>query len=143
RSPELLTGADLELPEMIDVWALGATVYNSIKGRFPLVGEREVIPRVSLPIDREKFEKILKARVENEWNKWVTFDDIPDSIANILKPMLARDPTQRLPAREVSARSQADLAAFIRQDSVRGAAAARYSPVEELHQLQQYLNSVP
>jgi len=141
RAPELLMGNTLEEPEKVDVWALGATVYNSIKGRFPLIPESEKIPRISTPEQRSQFEQVLKARVENEWDKWVNFEDIPDSIGSILKRMLEKDPSIRISAKEVIEHAKGDLYAFIRSVSVYGEASARFSPVEELSQINQYLNS--
>jgi len=141
RAPELLEAGTLKDPEKVDIWALGATVFNSIKGRFPLIGESEKIPRISTPEPRSEFEQVLKARVQNEWDKWVNFDDIPDSIGMILKRMLERDPAKRITAKEVIEIAKNELSAFIRSDSVDGEALARFSPVEELEQIQQYFNS--
>lgn len=144
RAPELLLDATPPPdPPKVDVWALGATVYNSIKGRFPLIADEEKIPRISNPDKRAEFEAVLRLRVSEKWNEWLDFSDIPQPLQSLLQRMLERDPAKRISAKEVTEVAKADLFAFIRSEGVRGEAATRFSPSEELKQLDQYLHSLP
>jgi serine/threonine protein kinase len=144
RAPELLVDkSSPREPAKVDVWALGATVYNSIKQRFPLIRADEKIPRISKPAERAKFEQILQARVSQDWDQWLDFSDIPEAIGALLRRMLEKDPERRITAREITEMAKADLSAFIRTEGVRGEAATRFSPSEELLQIDQYLHSLP
>ena len=143
RAPELLLdNSSPRDPMKVDVWALGATVYNSIKKRFPLIAGDQRIPRISTPVERGEFEQMLRLRVTEEWDHWVDFRDIPDSIGVLLRKMLERDPNKRISAKEVTDEAKVELSAFIRSEGVRGEAATRFSPSEELQQVDQYLHSL-
>jgi len=141
RAPELLENQIPSDPGKIDVWALGATLFNALKGRFPLIAEDETVPRISKPDKRTEFEEILLRRVRDEWAKWVQFQEVPESMGSILKQMLERDPAKRVSAKDVLDIARQELSAFIRSDSVRGEAIARFSPIEELSQIRQYLEA--
>ena len=142
RAPELLKNSTPAEPEKVDVWALGATVYNSIAGRFPLVSSTEIIPRISQPKERAAFERILADRADKEWDKWLDFSEIPDPINGILQKMLSRDPNDRLTSKQLLELAKKELSAFVRSNSVRGDASARFSPIEELNQLSQYVRTL-
>lgn len=143
RAPELLAGLPSDTPEKIDVWALGATVYNAIQERFPLIEKEENVPRISSPEQRSFFEAKLRTRVENEWEKYLDFENIPKSVASILKKMLDKNPHTRATAKQVVDYVQQELAAFVCEDSVKGAATGKFTLADELDQLKQYLKETP
>jgi serine/threonine protein kinase len=143
RAPELLDSHAYEEPEKADVWALGATVYNAVLGRFPLISVKESreIPRVSSPEERKDFESMVMRRVRSEWSQWVTFDGIPSPLREILVQMLDRDVGARLSASDLVRRAEAELSAFLRLSSVNANHSGRFSPAEELDQIRRYMSA--
>jgi serine/threonine protein kinase len=136
RSPELLE-ADryMEYPEKVDVWALGATIYNTMVGRFPLFDEGESPPRVSSPAERMEAEKYLLKRVQEEWDARVDLSVIPDPLRKLLERTLTKDPKDRISAAEIVSIASTELAAFLRSTQRIG----KFSPIEELQQYMKYL----
>jgi serine/threonine protein kinase len=134
RAPEILVG---EKPHTLaaDIWSLGATVYNSMVGRFPLFKTGEVPPRVSNAEKRESFEVDLARRVRDEWATLVDLTCVPDPLRDPLSKALERDPDKRLEAAALVKLVQRELAAFVRVPI----GARRFSPSEELQQLSAYL----
>ena len=140
RAPELLLENAYIQPTAVDIWALGATVYNSYAGRFPLIDIGEIVPRITHPAERELFERTLRRRVEKEWDRWLDFAPIPEPLRPILSGMLARFATERLTASQVITRATSDLSAFLR-GHMNGARGQRFSPLEELEQLAAFLDA--
>ena len=136
RAPELLAqGAKHSYAS--DVWALGATVYNTVVGRFPLFGKGESAPRISKPEDRALFEAKLAQRVDKEWDARVKFDVVHQPLRPILQRMLARSPADRPHTSEIVKWCENELAAVLRKSEGQN----RFSPAEELSQLFQHLPS--
>ena len=75
--PELFLTDRYAMPTMVDIWALGATVFNAVVGRFPLFDKDEKPPRISHPTERSSFEEELKRRVEHEWDRRVNCLQFP------------------------------------------------------------------
>ena len=134
RAPELFIQERYTIPEKVDIWALGATVYNALTGRFPLYEKGEVPPRVSHPEERMQFESLLKERVSSEYDKRVTFDEVPDALKRILKSCLEFDPEKRIKAVDLIDSAKTELAAFIRSDEN-----VRLSPIDIIDQLEKFL----
>jgi serine/threonine protein kinase len=135
RAPELLLQDRYECPTRADVWALGATVFNAVTGRFPLFDKDEAPPRVSRPDDRGDFEDELRRRVRGEWSRRVTVDSVPDPVRSVLEGMLEKDPTQRWSCAHALDVAKRELAGFLRNPSdVR-----LVSPLDELQQLVHHL----
>ncbi|MGR3173747.1 MAG: protein kinase domain-containing protein [Candidatus Scalindua sp.] len=134
-APELLSTDSYPHPHKVDVWALGATVYNSLVGRFPLFDFDETPPRVSSPEERTDFEKILLYRVENEWEKRVDLNLVDNSIRRLLGMMLEKDPVKRCTTEALMEDAECSLAAFLRKPTQVG----RFSPLDELKQLEAFL----
>jgi serine/threonine protein kinase len=136
RPPELITASGVvENPLKLDVWSLGATVFNSIEGRFPLFDKDETPPRVSTLDERKKFELILQKRIEEKWDDYLNFENIPDQLKNILENMLKRDPKERLDVAQLLKKMQEELSAFLRKtDGIE-----HFSSVEKISQLDLYL----
>ena len=122
-------------PLKIDVWALGATVFNAFQGRFPLIEKNEDVPRISTQQEREKFEKILADRVNNEWEKYVNINEIPEPLKDVLSIALDKDPATRCTAEKLLEKAQKHLSAFLRHSSD----IDRFSPMEELEMLSKLL----
>jgi serine/threonine protein kinase len=118
-----------------DIWALGATVFHSFTGRFPLFPHGEKIPRVSNQIERTEYVVTLEQRVATEWNKWLDFAEIPEPLKSVLEKMLALEPTARPTASDLLKDAETELAAFLRSHH----GPSRFSPGEELDQLLKYL----
>jgi serine/threonine protein kinase len=135
RAPELLLQDRYNCPTLVDVWALGATVFNAMTGRFPLFDDEEMPPRVSDPTGRELFEKELRRRVQDEWSQRVVLDKVPDPIRALLGGMLEKDPSKRWTCAQTLEMAKPALAGFLRnQSEVRA-----ISPLEELEQLVRHL----
>lgn len=136
RAPELLTSGQYVEPYKVDVWALGATVYNALIGTFPLFRPGETIPRVSNPAERAAKEAALALRVSQEWNSYVQLGHVPDPMRDLLGLMLCRDPNSRISSAELVERARTELSAFLRSPA---SGAGRFSPVDELSQLSKHL----
>ena len=135
RAPELFETDSYPHPTKVDVWALGATVFNSVVGRFPFFDRDESPPRVSTPEEREQFELQLRKRVENEWQQRVDLSSIPNPLRDLLRHTLERNPERRYSAEQVCAEAERNLSAYLRQ----GPAEGRFSPLQELEQLDRHL----
>lgn len=135
RAPELLKNDSYPYPHKVDIWALGATVFNASVGRFPLFDFDESPPRISSPDDRNKYEEMLSYRVEHEWDKRVDLSLVPDPIRKLLSVALEKDPSRRCSAMDLIKDAEKQLSAFLRKYSHNG----RFSPLDELHQLTNYL----
>lgn len=138
RAPELLerdsyTGD----PYKTDVWALGATVFNALVGRYPLFNKDEPTPRVWDQPARDNFEDELARRAREEWHARVDLELVHPSLRPLLTSAMALDPSQRCTARELRERAEHELAAFLRMGY--GEGGFRFAPVEELRQLSAYL----
>lgn len=134
RAPELLQKSYVDATKA-DVWAIGATVFNTLEGRFPLTEAGEAVPRVSHPADRSLFEGELVRRVQDEWDKRVTFRVTTDPLRRLLEQALQRNPDQRPSAMDLKKQAEHELSAFIRVNSK----TTRFSPIDELDQFRTYL----
>jgi serine/threonine protein kinase len=131
RAPELLAGHCHSYAS--DLWALGATVFNAIVGRFPLFeSNTERAPRVSTPEPRREFEQLLLGRVRDAWNGFVTRplnEKVQDSeLVPILRSILAQDPASRPPVADALKAVEDKLGPFLLTHSERrgrGALSAR------------------
>jgi serine/threonine protein kinase len=142
RAPELLGSdaysANPEVVKKVDIWALGATVFNAVAGRFPLLEPGEYVPRLDEADLRRAFEQTLRDRAATEWDRRVDLSSIFEPLRSVLLPALHRDPTARPTAKELMELTERELAAYLRDN---GAASdkGRFSPVEELEQYRDHL----
>jgi len=134
RAPEVLLG-ERNHSYSSDIWALGATVYNAVAGRFPLFSPGEAPPRVSTPAEREAFEGVLRGRVRQEWSSRVDPCVVPEPLRPLLQATLDRDPDNRTTAADLVKEAEEELAGFLRASE----GPSRFSPEEELEQLVAYL----
>lgn len=137
RAPELITTNVYKFPTAADVWALGATVYNTIEGRFPLFEQNEKPPRISTPEDRVTFEAKLAERINTRWEQFVDFSHIPDPMKKILQKALDPNPEKRCKAKQLVDMVEKELSGFLRRSAHDG----RFSAMEEVDQLLRYLPS--
>jgi serine/threonine protein kinase len=135
RAPELLTGEGYVDPKKVDIWALGATVFNAIQERYPLFERGEQPPRISSPEQRQNFEKVLADRVRTRWNELVDLKDVSEPLKSVLMMALEPDPSKRCSASQLLKKAEADLSVFLRRPS----SAGPFSPLDELQQLRDYL----
>jgi serine/threonine protein kinase len=136
RAPELLlTGAYTSDPQKVDIWAIGATLFNFLVGRYPLIDREEKIPRLSKPEERKVFEAELERRVAEEWSRRVVFDKVHELMKPVLQPCLERDPDKRPTAMELKESVHTHLSVFLRTDLGSGG----FAPIDELKQLSTYL----
>lgn len=134
RAPELLMDEEPH-SALSDVWALGATVFNALTGRFPLFDENEKPPRISKPSRRVDFEEILRNRIQYEWERRIDLSSIPETIRPLLERALERNPRSRVNAHDLVQQAEHDLAAMLR---FRGEF-SNISLSEEIDQLNKYL----
>lgn len=137
RAVELLGSKGYIDPPKVDIWALGATVFNSLVGRFPLVAVDEAIPRISSPVERRKFEREVAKRASKAWDHWVKLDSIADPLRQIIEKMLTLDVGNRIDAANLVKLAEKELSAFIPSSSP---GTARFSPIEEFQQIREYLS---
>jgi serine/threonine protein kinase len=138
RAPELLLGEGYIIPTKVDVWALGATVYNFCCGRFPLYDVGESPPRIDEdPEGRRKFELELKERIDKQYDKYVDLNKIDEPLRKVLKEALYKNPEQRCSAKKLMELASKELAAFIRSSSKDRV----FSPINEIDQLHKFLPS--
>ncbi len=136
RAPELLSGT-AKHSRASDVWALAATVYNALVGRFPLLREEEKPPRISHPVDRTEFERLLVHRANSEWDKWLDISSVPAPMQDILRSALDKSPSARPSSADLVKITEAKLAALLRgREGQRSLA-----PADELSQLGLFLPS--
>lgn len=126
-------------PEKVDIWALGATIFNIIVGRFPLISRDDPIPRVANSKDRSAFEAKIAKRAEIEWDDWVDIKYIPEPFRPILQLTLAKDVTERIDSADLLTTIERDLPAFLRTWEQPGASVARFSPLDALYQIDDFL----
>jgi serine/threonine protein kinase len=141
RAPELLIENSYKDPPKVDVWALGATIFNAYSRRFPLVGIDETIPRISSPQERCEFQELLRQRAQRDWNSWVNIRDIPEALGGIVIKMLEPDPERRASSAAIVEQAAKELPAFIRGLIAETAQNSRFSPIEELEQLSYFLEA--
>jgi len=130
RAPELLISDAYTEPPKVDLWALGATVFNALLGRFPLVDEGEPVPRVSHLEERNRFEALLASRAQTEWDRRLDLHAIPETIRPALEMALRTDPSERCSAMQLKEWAAKHLAAFLRNQSL-----SRFSPIDEFTQI--------
>ena len=137
RAPEVLKG-EPQSPAS-DVWALGATVFLGITGRFPLF-ERpdEEPPDLNDKPARKRFVAELCTRAETRFDELVLNPPGADGEAinrfeplrEVLQSALALTPDQRVSARELRETAERGLAPYIRRGP-----GSQVSGVDELRQL--------
>ena len=134
RAPELLVDDRYGDPYKVDVWALGATVYNAFTGHYPLFRHGEKPPPPSEEGRRRDFESELRRRATEEYDSFVSYDAIPSPINEVLRSALNPNPGDRVTAGNLRMLVEDQLAAFIRNPSGTG----KLSPSQELDQLERY-----
>lgn len=134
RAPELLM-EEGKHSDLSDIWALGATVFNTLAGRFPLFDANEKPPRASDAEEREKFEEVLRNRVQNEWDERIDFSSVPEPLRPLLGRMLERKPQSRIEARELLRQAETELSAVLRFSEE----STYISPSREIEQLKRFL----
>jgi len=137
RAPELIKG---ETPHTTatDVWALGATVFHTLFGHYPLFDPDQGPPGLSEPEQRSEFEGELAGRIDDEFPKRV-LEPLEElsyrRLAEVLGKVLARDPDERFSAEEVAAECRTQIAAQTRAFGK----TTSLSSKERLRQLAAYL----
>jgi serine/threonine protein kinase len=152
RAPELLLGGRRHNTEESDIWALGATVFKFIAGRYPLfTHDDEELPQAAGSKGakvRSEFEKSLRRRAENEWDAFLApVIDIDkaetnevrtlrehDRFRRLLAAILAADPARRPNALTVLHRALVDLPSLVGESPGRV-----FAPGEELRELDRHL----
>lgn len=136
RAPELLATNEYKYPDKADIWALGATVYNTIVHRYPLFKPGEIPPKViEDPEGRQRFEEELAQRSITKYEEWVRIDEIPETIREPLAAALCRDPEKRPSAHDIIRLAERALSPFIRSSEESNP----FSPLDEVRQLAQFL----
>lgn len=134
RAPELLMGEGYHTRSS-DIWSLGATVFNSLVGRFPLFEEGETAPGASDPVRRTAFEEDLRHRARDEWDRRVDCSLVPSQLQHLLRQMLDREPESRVEAHELLKQTESELSAMLRFREE----GTHISPSDEIYQLSKFL----
>ena len=135
RAPELFEGQGYRDPAKADIWALGATVFNALIGRFPLFNTNESPPRISKPEERAKFESVIADRVRTEWFKRVDLCEVQEPLNRVLAETLRRNPKERINAKSLCKMAEEELSSFLRGRSEVG----HFSALDEVKQLLTHL----
>lgn len=143
RAPELLPHGNYVDPTKVDVWALGATLFSVLVGRFPLIEPGEAVPRIKEGAARAEFERELSRRASEEWDKRVDVMLVPVELRDVLRVMLVRDPGERVTSAELLEKINRFLPAYLHGGDARARRESRFSPLEELEQLSQYVGTLP
>lgn len=133
-APELLM-EEGKHSDLSDIWALGASVFNTLAGRFPLFDTNEKPPRASDAEERRKFEQVLRNRVQNEWDQRIDSSLIPVPLQPLVGRMLERKPESRIEAHDLRRQAETELSAVLRF----GKESTYISPSEEVGQLRRFL----
>lgn len=139
RPPEVLRRV---LPQSCrtDVWALAATVFRLIVGRYPLLlpEDEDEIPATQDRDARRAFELSLADRADTEWHELVTKPllkaGIGENLRAVLSSALGQRQEQSVDAAELHRLCQKRLAGH-----VRAADGARLAPRDEIRQLNAFL----
>ena len=135
RAPELFGHESYPAePRKFDVWALGATVFKAVTGRFFFIEEDEKVPRVSTPLERKAFEAKISERIRKEWDQRVNLTLVPEPLRSVLARTLAASPEKRATAKEIVNLCGQKLGAFLS-----GAGSGSVTIETELDQLLQHL----
>jgi serine/threonine protein kinase len=153
RAPELLTGTGLHA-EKSDVWAMGATVFMTLVGRYPLFHRTgDDVPKAvgsKGAKAREALAEELRRRVDHDWETLLApvldpaaADSIEarflcehDRFRRLLASTLAREPRDRPTALEVLHEALGALPSLVGESMGRV-----FAPDEELRQLDRYLGN--
>lgn len=98
-------------------------MFNTMVGRFPFVDPGETVPRVTDPPNRTAFEEEIRRRITTEWQTRLTLDAVPEPLRAVLARSLARDPAERVTAKELVRFCGRQLAGFLRSAAGAGVAA--------------------
>lgn len=140
RAPEILLGTDHHSARS-DVWALGATMFNVLVGRFPLLDVDEKPPNPEKQkAEREAFERKLCDRIEYDWaQRLAPLKEVPDrALRGLVEEMLIAEPGGRPDAEAVLRRGLAELVSLIGIQE-----GPRFSASAELKELRRHLADDP
>jgi serine/threonine protein kinase len=116
RAPELVKRETTHTAKT-DVWALAATVFHTLFGRYPLFDADESPPTLAEVEERGAFEGELEVRIDDEYDARV-FGPVDamsyGPLRYTLKRGLARDPGERASAEELAAECRSRIAAQTR-----------------------------
>lgn len=142
RPPETLDGSDLSPEDVckIDVWALGASVFNAVAGRYPLFHVDEDPPRV-WESKRADFALELRRRAADEWDSYVDLSVLPRELREPLRSALTRDIRERPTARQLLNITEHELGPYLRHSEHFGT--EHMSLAEEIQQYEFYMLSNP
>jgi serine/threonine protein kinase len=141
RAPELII-RERRHSSKSDVWALGATVFNFLLGRFPLFrpeGDEGMPPSADEVAARAEFEAELRKRVQNEYEQ-LTIEPLRTirhkPLRQVLALALAKDPDERKEAATIAALCRSRIAG-----QVRASKASALSARARLEQLERFLRA--
>lgn len=136
RAPEVLKEAAYAVPDRVDVWALGAVVFNAYEDRFPLFDAEEKVPPVVEVEARQKLVEILKERAASEWDKRLQMERVPTPLQSVLNAALTKDPEARPTAQQLREMIVESLFVYLRSEAFD---APMYSASEEIAQYERWL----
>ncbi len=134
RAPELFGNETYTHPKASDIWAIGATIFNTLLGRYPFCSIKE-FPTPGDIEARNLLESKIKERIDNEWDNYLSLQEISEPLRRVLQHIFIRDPASRWSALQLIKLCEDQLSGLLRNSGQ----AIGLTPQSEIEQISKYL----